>query len=117
MLFRSSVALFVANRRPRPEPARVTATNNETNVRPVETTARPPILASARRRAPRAHRPKPVSLLDDFVAFDDADPIQIGMVVRVMFPVTGASFAGAQEIAADLVIGEDGRARAIRFVQ
>jgi hypothetical protein len=54
----------------------------------------------------------PQPALDDFVPFDDADPMQIGMVVRVMLPVSDAT-----EIAADLVIGEDGRARAFRFVQ
>jgi hypothetical protein len=66
-------------------------------------------IATVRKRTPR---PKPRPALDDFVPFDDADPIQIGMVVRVMLPVSDAS-----EIAADLVIGEDGRARAFRFVQ
>ena len=66
----------------------------------------------------RAHQLKPVPPLDDFVALDDADPMQMGMVVRVMLPVSDASLTGGvQEIAADLVIGEDGRARAFRFVQ
>jgi len=72
--------------------------------------------ATVRKRSP-VHRPKPLPELDDFVPFDDADPIQIGMVVRVMLPVSDASMTGGpQEIAADVAIGEDGRARAIRFV-
>ena len=60
----------------------------------------------------RMRRPIPQPTLDDFVPFDDADPMQIGMVVRVMLPMSDTS-----EIATDLVIGEDGRARAFRFVQ
>lgn len=59
---------------------------------------------------PARVRPRPA--LDGFVVFDDADPMQIGMVVRVMLPVSDDS-----AIAADLVIGEDGRARAFRFVE
>lgn len=66
----------------------------------------------------RPQRPKPQEALDDFVALDNADPIQMGMVVRVMLPVSGpSSDDGVQEIAADLVIGEDGRPRAFRLVQ
>jgi hypothetical protein len=38
--------------------------------------------------------------------------MQMGMVVRVILPISDA-----REVAADLVIGEDGRARAIRFVE
>jgi hypothetical protein len=42
----------------------------------------------------------------------------MGIVVRTLVPVSDASTTGGvQEIAADLVIGEDGRARAIRFVR
>jgi hypothetical protein len=68
--------------------------------------------------AKRRHRTKPRPALSEFMAFDDADPMQMGMVVRVMLPVSDSSLTGgAQEIAADLVIGEDGRARAIRFVR
>ena len=70
-----------------------------------------------RKRFP-VHRQAPQPALDDFVPFDDADPMQMGMVVRVMLPVSDASLTGgAQEVAADLVIGEDGRARAIRLVR
>jgi hypothetical protein len=75
-----------------------------------------PYRATAVRK--RLHRPKPRPASDDFVAFDDADPIQIGVVVRVMLPVSDASITGgAQEVLADLIIGEDGRARAFRLVK
>jgi hypothetical protein len=65
----------------------------------------------------RIPKPKPRPALGNFVALDDADPMQMGLVVRVMLPFSDASLTGGpQEIAADLMIGEDGRARAIRFV-
>ena len=55
-------------------------------------------------------RPKPRRAIDEFVPLDGADPMQIGMVVRVMLPVSDASVGGGvREIAADVVIGEDGR--------
>jgi hypothetical protein len=49
--------------------------------------------------------------MGEFMALAGADPIQVGMVVRVMVPVSGRS------LAADVVVGEDGRARAIRFIE
>jgi hypothetical protein len=68
----------------------------------------------------RARKSNPPPRLDDFVALDDGDPIQVGVVVRVMLPASAFAAmpqAGAtQVILADLVIGEDGQARAIRFV-
>ena len=111
----ASAALFFAGARPRQEPAH--AVQKEPEVRLVQPAARPPIQASVRRRAARLRRPKPRRAMEDFVAFEDADPMQMGMVFRVMLPASGATLTGGmQEIAADLVIGEDGRARAIRFV-
>ncbi|MFN7996219.1 MAG: zf-HC2 domain-containing protein [Bryobacteraceae bacterium] len=69
----------------------------------------------ARRQRPRPPKPEPLW------ALDGSDPMQMGMVVRVMVPATelamSAQAGGPREIAADVVIGEDGRARAIRFVQ
>jgi predicted anti-sigma-YlaC factor YlaD len=68
----------------------------------------------------RVRRSKPLPRLDDFLALDDGDPIQVGVVVRVMLPASAFAAmpqTGAmQVIMADLAIGEDGRARAIRFV-
>ena len=55
---------------------------------------------------------------NDFIALGDPDPMQIGVVVRVKVPIADTWLPGqTQEVAADLVIGEDGRARAIRFVR
>ena len=69
-----------------------------------------PMLARVR------HRKQPS--LDGFVPLAGADPLQMGMVVRVMLPVSDPSLStGVREVPADLVIGEDGRARAIRFVE
>jgi len=82
----------------------------------VAKTASPaPVQRIARAARPHVSRPPPV--VNAFIPLDDADPIQMGMVVRVMLPVTGAAAnEGIAGIAADVVIGEDGRARAIRFV-
>ena len=53
-----------------------------------------------------------------FCSTDDGEPMQMGMVVRVMLPVTDVSLTGGpQEVAADLAIGEDGRPRAFRLVR
>jgi Putative zinc-finger len=81
----------------------------------------PQVAAAAPLRAPvrrLVRRPKPRRATEEFVPLDGADPMQIGMVVRVMLPVSDASVGGGvREIAADVAIGEDGRARAIRFVR
>jgi hypothetical protein len=78
------------------------------------------IKAAVKPRSRRLRGPKPLPRPDDFLVFDDADPIQVGMVVRVMLPPSafGAmqQTSATQAILADLVIGEDGRARAIRLV-
>jgi len=72
--------------------------------------------ATVRKRPDVRHRKEAPP--NDFIAFDDADPIQIGMVVRVMLPVTDAYLTGGPpEAAAEVVIGEDGRPRAFRFLQ
>jgi hypothetical protein len=43
--------------------------------------------------------------------------MQVGMVVRVLLPMSDLALSGVDhEVPADLVIGEDGRPRAIRFV-
>src|ERR1039457_1507543 len=115
----ASVALFFANSRPHPEPAR--AAKREAGMHkpqaPSVVYRAGPRGHAVRKRFP-VHRQAPQSALDDFVPFDDADPMQMGMVVRVMLPVSDASLTGgAQEVAADLLIGEDGRARAIRLVR
>jgi anti-sigma factor RsiW len=115
----ASVALFFANSRPHPEPAR--AAKREAGMHKPQA---PSVVYRAgprghpvRKRFP-VHMQAPQPALDDFVPFDDADPMQMGMVVRVMLPVSDASLTGgAQEVAADLLIGEDGRARAIRLVR
>lgn len=58
----------------------------------------------------------PQSVPDDFVTLDDSEPLQMGMVVRVTLPGVPVP-GGQQDVMADLLIGEDGRARAFRFVQ
>ena len=104
-----AVALFFAIRHPAPQRQAVRAAIQAPAAQPVA----PAPLPVPRKRV-RRHRPAPTN--DEFVPLDDADPIQIGMVVRMALPVWNAS-TGVREIAADVIIGEDGRARAIRFVR
>jgi len=112
----ASVALFLADTGPRekgPDVSKIQTPLADTRG-PVSPAPRRSVRVKARLRIPK---PKPRPALDNFVALDDADPMQMGLVVRVMLPVSDASLTGGpQEIAADLMIGEDGRARAIRFV-
>jgi anti-sigma factor RsiW len=107
----ATVAMFLANA-PVPPTAHKEAAVQKPQAPLIDVRAVDPVRHRAGRVAKRVRRPKPLAGLDDFVAFDDADPMQMGMVVRVMLPVSDES-----EIPADLVIGEDGRARAIRFIQ
>jgi hypothetical protein len=73
-------------------------------VTPPPATVRPAII---RRETPRAVPPKPKPKIQYYVALDD-EPIETGLVVRV-------GLSGGQ-IPADVIIGPDGRARAIRLV-
>jgi anti-sigma factor RsiW len=82
-----------------------------------------PATAALRPRTHRVRKTERVSTdagLDGFVQLDTA-PFQTGMVVRVMLPPPDAVLmppsSDAELVAADLLIGEDGRARAIRFVE
>jgi len=119
----ASIALFFAATRP----AATVAAKKAAHAPPPQeqvAEARAPLTVAphrtpAVRKRIRAPGAKPRPALDDFVPFADAGPMQIGMVVRVMLPVSDVtSMAGPpREIAADLIIGEDGRPRAIRFVR
>ena len=115
----ASIALFFATAPARKKPgAPVVQAKVTPSVAPAVpvVTPRKPVARTARRiRRP----PKPLpSPNDDFVALDDGEPMQMGMVVRVMLPVTDVSLTGGpQEVAADLAIGEDGRPRAFRLVR
>jgi hypothetical protein len=71
-------------------------------------------LASRRlvaRQAPARRQPPARSRVEDFVALDD-QPIEAGVVVRVNLD----DAANGGRIPADLILGMDGRPRAIRFV-
>lgn len=109
----ATIALFFAGA---PAPQRQARAQPPPAPQPVLRVAPKSAVAVAKKLPARHPRSAPV--LNEFIAFDDADPMQMGMVVRVMMPVTGESLnGGAREIAADLVIGEDGRPRAIRFLE
>ncbi len=115
-------ALFFAGMRPTPakqahslQPRALQPPALQPPVEPPHVAVVAPRPAPARKLVPR---PKPRRAIDEFVPLDGADPMQIGMVVRVMLPVSDASVGGGvREIAADVAIGEDGWPRAIRFVR
>lgn len=71
--------------------------------------ARPPVKPAIIRRVPRNHAPvsKPTPRTEYFVKLDD-EPIDTGLIVRV-------ALDGGQ-IPADVIVGPDGRPRAIRLV-
>lgn len=99
----------------RPTPPKQAQHSSQPPAEPPHVAVVAPLPVPARRLV---RHPKPRRAVDEFVPLDGADPIQIGMVVRVMLPVSDASVGGGvREIAADVAIGEDGRARAIRFVR
>lgn len=101
----------------------------------------PPVAPAARQSAPaiasgdsartapparsRAHRARPGAVADTYLLLaDDLTPPEMGIVVRVRMPLSilGAAISaeprtGAEpQIEADVLVGQDGRARAIRFV-
>ena len=71
--------------------------------------APPPVKPAIIRRVPHKHAApvKPKPKIEYFVKLDD-EPIDTGLVVRVVL--------GGSEIPADVIVGPDGRARAVRLV-
>jgi anti-sigma factor RsiW len=109
----AAIVLFLASSKPAGVARPVVARKDVSAL-----TSQPVRQVAARKRARVRHRRAAEPQAEEFVALAGADPMQMGMVVRVMVPVSGLSLDGAvREIAADVVIGEDGRARAIRFVE
>jgi hypothetical protein len=65
------------------------------------------------RPTPQAEGPAPPDL-SAFVRLDD-EPVSAGIVVRVKLPVQDETVSG--EVEADVLLGDDGRAHAVRFVK
>ena len=65
--------------------------------------------------------PSNANVMAGFMPLDDDDPVQIGVVVRMKVSPAALGFStgtsGVEQVTADVVIGEDGRARAIRFLE
>lgn len=57
----------------------------------------------------------------DYLPLDDGEPLQMGFVVRMSLPASvltpWASSMNAEEIKADVILDEAGRARAVRFLR
>lgn len=123
LVLAASAGLYLAaNHRVQPIARKIAASPAVRAVPVRETLSRPVLRPSirVRKRFPTRHPGAPLAPApsNGFIALGDSDPMQIGVVVRVKVPVADTWFPGAtQEVAADLVIGEDGRARAIRFVR
>lgn len=110
-----SLALVLAPRRTSPPQPSAPLPFVEPAAKPVASLPRIEHRVASRRvpthKAPLVPPAAPPARVEDFVALDD-QPIDAGMVVRVELDnaVNGA------RIPADVIIGIDGRARAIRFV-
>jgi hypothetical protein len=116
----AALGVLAIARRPQ-APAPVRGPKIEATVQRAPAVVSRMVAPAVKPRKGRVRERKPFPRLDDFLALDDAGPIQVGVVVRVMLPastfVATSQTGDSQAILADLVIGEDGRARAIRFVQ
>lgn len=84
--------------------------------------------AVVKRVKPRPRVEDPPEVATKFYALPDADvfaPVEDGMVVRVQLPRSAMRMIGlpvneeraAERIRADVVLGQDGIARAVRFIQ
>ncbi len=81
-------------------------------------------LAGALTPSPEPAPPSPVRASNPFVLLDYSRPItsaDTGRMVRVSLPgsapaMLGFPVAGARRVEADILLGEDGSARAIRFI-
>jgi anti-sigma factor RsiW len=66
------------------------------------------------------HPPAPQSGSPFLSLTDEPDPIQAGMLVRVSLPASAVPYSGAVPpsgmIQAELIVGEDGRPRAVRIL-
>lgn len=65
-------------------------------------------------------RPSPLYRVDRFIPLDSRqDPIQLGTVVQVSVPASlfDPSLPGSRQVQAEVLLGDDGRPRAVRFLQ
>jgi hypothetical protein len=80
------------------------------------------------KRVSKAQAPEPVEIATKFYALPDADmlaPIEDASVMRVELPRSAMRLVGlpvnqeraAERIRADVVVGQDGVARLVRFIQ
>ena len=113
-----TIALVIPARKPDRAPARVVVAKQQPVV--VEVTPAAPVPVTVTVRAPKAEvrrvvrqaAPAVVMLTGFTPLVDSSVPFERGEVVRILIPV--AEFN--TEVQADVVVGQDGLARAIRFV-
>lgn len=115
--------------RPRPEPVRTIATAPPAMVeRPATSSVEPapPVASRPVRRSTPVRRARPREIVTEFFPLDDvALPFERGELVRVNLPAAAMRTVGlpvredrlAERVQADVLVSEEGLARAIRFVK
>ena len=115
------VFLIVANHKP-PAPASVHEVVTQSVVAQPE--AAPVAVVKATRRVPKSV-PRPQEVVTDFFPLmDPAPPFERGQLLRVELPASAMQMVGlpvredrlAEPVQADVLVGEEGLPRAIRFV-
>jgi hypothetical protein len=112
------VVFFISRPKPRAEP-QVAAVVKVTPAIPLVPTARPVIRKAVHRRPP----PKEV-MTDFYPLIEDAPPFERGELLRVSLPAVAMRGVGlpvsedrlTDMVQADVLVGQEGLARAIRFV-
>jgi hypothetical protein len=116
------VVFFVATNRKPPAPAPVHEVAKQAVVAQPEAVPAPAVKAA--RRVPKsATRPREV-VTDFFPLMDPAPPFERGQLLRVELPASAMQMVGlpvredrlADPVQADVLVGEEGLPRAIRFV-
>jgi hypothetical protein len=114
--------------RPRPEPVRAIATAPPAMVEgPATTPVEPaPVASLPARRSTRVRQASPREIVTEFFPLDDvAPPFERGELVRVNLPAAAMRTVGlpvredrlGERVQADVLVSEEGLARAIRFVK
>jgi hypothetical protein len=119
-----SVVIWMRPAPPKPLPlvARVSVPASPRPTEPVDLSAPP------KSRAPRHAHARPAVAALSFYELPSASelpPVEDGMVVRVQLPISSLRLMGlsvseensAERIQADVLVGQDGLARGVRFVQ
>lgn len=105
----ASIVLFAVLVQRRPPASMLVVAHRTPSVQRTVTPTLAPVAATpARKRKARPRR-----RVDYFLPLEDGEPIQIGTVVEVNLTARSSS----EQIRAELIVDDEGRARAIRFLE